>query len=62
MGYPQEPQYKMFEYVCPNCGAKFKQASSVRLHPNYQDCPECAKIAETLTGQKPFRGAIKGQG
>jgi len=58
----EEPEYRVFDYVCEKCGAKFSQASSVRLHPDYQDCPGCAKIVATLTGQKPFSGVVKGWG
>ena len=58
MGNREEPQYQVFDYECPKCGAKFTQASSVRLHPDHQDCPFCAKIVETLTGLETL-GTIK---
>ena len=62
MGNPEEPQYQIFDYVCEKCGAEFQQASSVRLHPDHQDCPYCAYIVETLTGLETMNIAVKGWG
>lgn len=39
----EEPAYRVFDYECPHCGAKYRHANSVRLHPDHQICPECGK-------------------
>lgn len=45
MGYPEEPQYQLFEYRCPHCRHVYKEAGLVRSHPDYQTCPSCGKKA-----------------
>ena len=60
MGYKEEPDYKVFDYKCGKCGAKFSQASSIKLHPDWQDCPFCNKIVATLTGSKVWPVTAKG--
>jgi len=41
MGYSEEPEYKLFDYVCPRCGLSYTKAGSVRLHQDWQECPSC---------------------
>ncbi len=43
MGYPEEPEYRVFEYHCPQCGESYEEANSVKKHPDFQVCPRCGK-------------------
>lgn len=54
----EEPGYRTFKYVCGKCGERFLQASSIRLHPDQQDCPFCTKIEVTGTKVWPARGEV----
>jgi len=43
MGMTEEPDYQVFEYECQKCGHIYKEANSVKKHPDHQECPECEK-------------------
>ena len=43
MGNPEEPEYRVFDYVCPHCDEHYREANSVRHHPDLQVCPACGK-------------------
>ena len=43
MGNRQEPAYQVFDYTCPHCGAEYREANSIRKHPDHQVCPKCGK-------------------
>lgn len=43
MGNQEERQYQVFEYRCPHCGLSYKEANSVKKHPDFQVCPRCGK-------------------
>jgi len=64
MGNPEEPAYREFKGLCRKCGKVYIYHNSVKMHPDYHECRECeeVKIVETLTGQKAFRGEVKGWG
>ena len=43
MSNPEEPRYKVFDYQCPHCGKEYKEANSVKKHPDHQVCPKCGQ-------------------
>lgn len=42
----QEPEYRPFEYSCPDCGHKYIEHGSVKKHPDHQVCPKCGNKKE----------------
>lgn len=40
---PEEPEYRVFEYTCPHCGHHYREANSVKKHPDHRKCPKCGK-------------------
>jgi predicted RNA-binding Zn-ribbon protein involved in translation (DUF1610 family) len=58
MGNREEPAYQVFDYICPHCGAQYREANSVRKHPDYQICPVCGKSGlekKTIDDQRIYR-------
>jgi len=45
MGYPEEPEYQVYDYDCPHCGKHYTEAGSVRKHADFQTCPSCGQRA-----------------
>ena len=39
----EEPEYRVFDYVCPQCGHHYDEYNSVKKHPDHQVCPACGK-------------------
>ncbi len=41
MGMPEESEYQLFKYICPQCKEPWEEANSVRRHADRQVCPQC---------------------
>jgi len=49
MGFPEEPEYQVFEYTCRQCGRFYREANSIYRHPDHQVCPHCEGRKEDQT-------------